>query len=177
MNLDILERAFKVVRDEQAKDRYSETPEKNKAISEVLSLFSKPGYILDIGSCPYSKKILEDAGFAVSTWEYEDGDMHNLNFKDKFDFVLARHVLEHSPFPLYLLMLIHQVLKAGGDAIVVVPNPLGRWVMRHNGHVATLSQETWEKIFILAGFDIIWGSYGTWTKTGEIEFRYLLRKV
>lgn len=176
MNLDLLNEAFQICRLEQAGDRYMETPEKNKALEEAISVFNGKGKLLDIGGCPYSKIILEKQGFEVTQWLFEHGDMHELDAKEQYDQVLARHVLEHSPFPLFLLLLIKQVLKSYGEAVIVVPEPKGRWVLKHNGHASTLMPDTWEKLFGMAGFDIRWGSYGHWTKTGEIEYRYLLRK-
>jgi hypothetical protein len=172
-----IDKALRLVAEEERRSRYAPTLEKIAAIREAASMFTKKGSLLDIGGCEYSVGTLIEIGFhATMTNIHEGHEMHDITGGD-FDCVFMRHTLEHSPFPLYMLLTVHECLKDGGEAVVVVPEPKGDWVMTHDAHVSVLHKETWEKLFRMAGFSITKQEDGTWTKTGETEWRYLLKKT
>jgi SAM-dependent methyltransferase len=51
-----------------------------------------------------------------------DGDIVKATCQHKFDYVIASHVIEHSPNPLKFLADIHKILKPGGLLYLVVPD-------------------------------------------------------
>lgn len=134
--------------------------------------------ILDLGGLPYSKDVLSDMGFNVRIENLKIGcEMHDWEPNRTFDGVFCRHVLEHSPFPLYMLISIHEWLKEGGQAIIVVPKAESDFVFNHPSHVSVLPKEQWLRLFGFAGFDVLVQEDGTWTKEGHVEHRFLLNKV
>jgi SAM-dependent methyltransferase len=71
-----------------------------------------------------------------------------------FDLVWARHVLEHSPIPLFLLQEIRQVLTPGtGKLYIEVPAP--DTACRHTtnvNHFSCFGREGWDGLIDKAGF-------------------------
>lgn len=64
------------------------------------------------------------AEFGLDEGKVQDADMTFLPFEDKeFDLVFARHVLEHSPFPIISLMEWHRVTAEDGYLCLVAPAP------------------------------------------------------
>ncbi len=85
------------------------------------------------------------------------GDMHDLPFfwEENFDLVWARHILEHSPFPMRALCEAHQVLKPGGLLYIEVPAPDTACFHQENGnHFSVLTQSAWTSLLRRAGFGI-----------------------
>ena len=68
--------------------------------------------ILDVGGEEFYHPQLAD--FDVTTANLPGQDMHELAYRGEFDAAIAMHVIEHSPFPLYVLELIHAALKVDG---------------------------------------------------------------
>lgn len=70
-----------------------------------------------------------------------EADMTFLPFQDKsFDLIFARHVLEHSPFPVITLMEWKRVSRAGGFLILIAPTP-EYWTIRGRNHYSVLRKE------------------------------------
>jgi SAM-dependent methyltransferase len=75
----------------------------------------------------------------------------------RYDVLFCRHVLEHSPFPLYTLTEYRRVLKPGGRLYVEVPAP--DTCCRHETnpqHHSVLGKSMWLELFARAGFDLVW---------------------
>jgi predicted SAM-dependent methyltransferase len=90
-------------------------------------------------------------------------DMHEIgDLRDEFvpqkvgelDLVWARHVLEHSPIPLFVLQEIHSILRPGtGKLYVEVPDPATACHHCANvQHFSCFGREGWEGLFDKAGF-------------------------
>lgn len=171
---ELMRKALGLVTSEEAESSYSESESKSEAIRQAIALFSKEtqGTCFDLGSEVYSKRLLKERFDNVYGYNLKDGDMHNYIPAGKSPAIFARHVLEHSPFPLYMLCLLREALK--GEMVVVVPKPETEWVLNHPAHVSVLPKEQWEKLFKLSGFEIKKCIEGTWTKEGHVEYRYLL---
>jgi SAM-dependent methyltransferase len=64
------------------------------------------------------------AEYGLSPEKIREADMTFLPFKDEeFDLIFARHVLEHSPFPIISLMEWRRVAVRGGHLCLVAPAP------------------------------------------------------
>lgn len=85
-------------------------------------------------------------------------DMHDLavleDEDNRFDLVWARHVLEHTPVPLFVLQGIHLILRPGtGKLYVEVPAPDTACLHTTNpNHFSCFSREGWMGLFDKAGF-------------------------
>lgn len=80
-------------------------------------------------------------------------DMHFTSLKDKsFDLVATRHVLEHSPMPLLLLLEMRRIAKK--YALLILPTETERMIWTWTDHYFVLSRSQWEKLFEVAGFKI-----------------------
>lgn len=107
-------------------------------------------------------------------------DMHFTNIPDHdFDMVVARHVLEHSPMPLLLLMEMHRITKR--YALVILPTPTMRMITTWKDHYFVLPKAQWEKLFAIAGFEVVkfkTAKYLEYEKDKwDEEFRWLLKIV
>ena len=83
-------------------------------------------------------------------------DMHDLKFEDdKFDFVYADNVLEHSPKHDVVLKEIYRVLKKGGKLIALVPaDKLGKDIETAPDHVWKVNKRDLQVALLKAGFSV-----------------------
>lgn len=80
-------------------------------------------------------------------------DMTFLPFADRmFDILFARHVLEHSPFPLLTLMEWKRVCKS--YLVLVLPAP-EFWGFRGRNHYSVFPIELWRWLFARSGWSIV----------------------
>lgn len=80
-------------------------------------------------------------------------DMSFLNYPDQsYDILFARHVLEHSPFPILTLMEWRRVAK--NHLLVVVPTP-DYWGIGGRNHYSVYTREQWWNAFSRAGWKVI----------------------
>lgn len=95
----------------------------------VLDVGCSLGYVLEAGR----RLGLESAGLDISKhavdrcrelgFEAETGTLERLPFSDgRFDVVVMKHVLEHTPDPARALEEVRRVLKPGGAVVIAVPN-------------------------------------------------------
>lgn len=130
--------------------------------------------ILDVGGEEFYHEDL--VAHRVTTLNLPDHDMHELQARDAYDAVLAMHVLEHSPFPLYVLALLRRALVPGGWLYVAVPHPSER-ICSGYGHWTVLPPVMWRQLVVAAGFELVWGAMG---KMGQrvdwVEERLLCRR-
>ena len=93
-------------------------------------------------------RICESKGLNV-----RDADMSFLPFEDNtFDLVFARHVLEHSPFPVITLMEWRRVCK--GWLVLVAPSP-DYWGWSGKNHYSVMSQDQLNWLLQRAGWKAI----------------------
>lgn len=91
-------------------------------------------------------------GFAV-----EKMDQSFLDFSEEsFDLVWARHVVEHSIFPLFTLAGFNRVLKEGGVLYLEVPAPDTACHHELNpNHYSMLPKSSWMSLLQRAGFQLV----------------------
>lgn len=89
-------------------------------------------------------------GYAVTQM-----DQSFLDFADaSFDVLWARHVLEHSVFPLFTLAGFNRVLKPGGVLYVEVPAPDTACHHEQNpNHYSMLPRSSWISLLQRTGFE------------------------
>lgn len=89
------------------------------------------------------------------------GDMHNLGTHEipkgnGYSLVWARHVLEHSPAPYYVLHEFKRILKPGGILYVETPAPDTTSHHEFNrNHYSVLGDWAWACLIERAGFEIL----------------------
>lgn len=104
---------------------------------------------------------------------------HHWSEVDYFDLIWARHVLEHSPAPLFALREFSRVLKPGGWLYVEVPMPDTACHHETNkNHYSVLTDSMWQALIQKAGFTLVEGKVWRFvTGAGPDEYRsYLCRK-
>lgn len=84
-----------------------------------------------------------------------------------FDLVFARHVLEHSPFPLLTLMEWNRVSKQ--SVCVILPNP-DTVQDRGKNHYSVMSAVQFTWLANRAGLHVIWEN------SNKFEMRFMLQK-
>lgn len=179
MNLERLKRAIAKSVDLQYRYDFCQSEPKiaaKKRGAEILSSVLPQGAkILDIGGEEFYHKFYAEKGIDVESLNLPD-DMHDMDYFEEYDGILASHILEHSPFPLFVLECMKDALKPKGFALIVVPHISTR-VVEGAGHLSVLPVKNWLKLIKLAGFKIIQEESGAWqTVHGFIEERILCQK-
>ncbi len=147
VNLDFVNEAIEIsVKHQMRHDAMISTTKRE--IKKRASEWVK-GKVLDVGGEGFYKEDFED----VVQLNLPD-DMHKMIYCDEFDGVVAMHVLEHSPFPFYVLLLIKRALKKGGKFYLAVPHPSEFVEKLVNCHYSVLMPNMWHKLLIEAGFKI-----------------------
>jgi len=144
-----------------------------------------PAIVLDVGAGnAIAKEFWENQGFewvGISLGlerneEVQVSDMHLLDYYRDASVIYARHVLEHSPFP--LLALWRWRILAGW-CILVVPSMHNR-AFNNVQHISIFPQLTWERYIRFAGWDIVefehveYNNPPPWPQDGS-EWRWLLK--
>ena len=152
-------------------------------IKSTIYIDSQPeGKVLDVGcgqaflSQPFEQMGLEWNGvaigedvkfakeklgeFGLDQSKVEEADMTFLPFEDKeFDLVFARHVLEHSPFPILTLMEWRRITAKGGHLCLVAPAPHW-WLYRGQNHYSIVPMQLLKW----------WCERAGWTPIHELAF-------
>lgn len=148
-----------------------------RAINSVLpQLGDKQGMrVLDIGCGQgvavkeLAKRGLITLGTGVNQTDLEackaqgldviEADMHDWDhprLDGPWDLVWCRHVLEHSPIPLYVLRMIRERLAVTGLLYVEVPMPGTSCKHETNpNHYSVLTEDAWYHLIGKAGFSVI----------------------
>lgn len=86
-----------------------------------------------------------------------EADQSFLEFPDQsFDLLWCRHVLEHSPFPLFTLSEYFRLVRVGGHVYVEVPAP--DTSARHHenpNHYSVLGVSAWHSLMVRTGFSVV----------------------
>lgn len=84
-------------------------------------------------------------------------DQSFLDFKDEsFDFIWARHVIEHSIFPYFTLAEFARVQRGGGILYLEVPAPETACHHERNpNHYSVLNSGAWESLLERCGFSLL----------------------
>lgn len=132
------------------------SPEKRAAKARAAALVAQAldgGTLLDIGGEDFYAPDFAQHGLSLVARNLPD-DMHDpLPVGAWYDGAVAMHVLEHSPFPLYLLVMLRRVVRTGGVLYVAVPHPRRKW-MEHASHFTTLHPVAWARLLADAGWTI-----------------------
>jgi len=101
-------------------------------------------------------------------------DIHFLELPDNsYDLIFARHIIEHSPIPMYMLFEMKRVSKNFIYMVVPECNWLG---LQPKNHYAIFTPEMWEKLFERVGLKIVEKMIGKYhVHPKGIEYRYLLK--
>jgi len=140
----------------------------------VAALLPAGGSVLDVGAGQgpalewFSKAGFDVTGTTINDDDFkaceklghrvERCDMHDIgeyfNF-ERFDCVWARHVLEHSVAPLFVLHQFAEVLKPGGILYTEMPSPETAAAHETNAnHYSVMGLKMWASLISRAGFDI-----------------------
>ena len=164
-----------------AQDIYPETPSllhseiTSKALVKLEELFPlQPGmHVLDVGCGQgpaleyFSSRKLEYLGITLSEediaecrakgYRVEKMDQSFLTFSNgSKDLVWARHVIEHSIFPLFTLEGFWKVLKPGGMLYLEAPAPETSCHHERNpNHYSVLPKGCWRALLERCGFKIL----------------------
>lgn len=122
----------KTLTDEMIK-RYIE-PMKLQPDARILDIGCGPGYFLDgmrdlgftnlIGSTLSSedRRLCEAKGHIVVQFDMTNLPQQHGFTDESVDFIFARHVLEHSPYPIFTLLEWNRVLKSQGSVYIEIPS-------------------------------------------------------
>jgi 2-polyprenyl-3-methyl-5-hydroxy-6-metoxy-1,4-benzoquinol methylase len=132
------------------------------------------------GFLPYGITCNKDE-FAETPWVgFKDWvayhDMHDIPhvfYGVDFHAVWCRHVLEHSPVPLFALRQIHKRLVKDGYLYVEVPDPdTSCDHVNNKNHYSVFGKRAWEALIRRSGFRIIDGvSISFETEAGDDLYR------
>ena len=166
------------------------------AVNHACSFLKPDSKVVDIGiGTLQAMNVFRDKGhrvFGVSVSEKEiqtakeSGfqcglmDMHDIQeLIADYECVFARHVLEHSPCPLFVLNQIHSILKLDGIVYIEVPMPGTSCLHELNpNHYSVLGKLSWLQLISRAGFEVFsHNSFAPIVGTGPDEYAaFLCRK-
>lgn len=148
-----------------------------KRAAELVSRLARSGQVaLEIGAETNYTHLFESVGVAVEPLNLP-ADMHDLDAVETYDGAIAMHVLEHSPFPLYMLAALHRAVKQGGWLYVAVPHVNKRWA-RDTAHFSVLHPDTWVRLLGHAGWTVVHRESGKLgPKPEKVEERFLCSKA
>jgi len=158
-NIATIEHLLGIVASHEKRMHYMDYPKKIESKQVSIGMFPpEVNKILEIGGDESSGEIFKEKGMDVTQFGLHIGDgqdMHLMEIDHEYDGVYARHVLEHSPFPLLVMYNIHRAVRGGGWVVIVVPQPGSEFVDNWVTHLADMSILQWTRIFSLAGFKVM----------------------
>ena len=88
-------------------------------------------------------------------YDIDQHDISNYFAANSFDAVWARHILEHSVSPLFVMAQLAHVLRPGGWLYVEVPSPDTSGMHEKNpDHYSVMGMSMWQSLIGRAGFTI-----------------------
>lgn len=146
--------------------------EAKRRAADILGAYIISGDVIDLGGESYYKSMFKEKGINLTQVNLPD-DIHDIKAENEYDGALAMHVLEHSPFPMYLLEVIRTAVKPGGYVYIAVPYPRDKW-LKHEGHFTPLHPIAWKKILLDMGFEVCMSEKGPFGSKSD-ESRVLCR--
>lgn len=121
--------------------------------AELVGRLARAGdRALEIGAESGYRPVFEAVGVAIVPLNLPD-DMHAIDAVAAYDGAIAMHVLEHSPFPAYVLAALHRAVRPGGWLYVAVPHVTKRWV-RDPAHFSVLHPDAWARLLAWSGWQV-----------------------
>jgi SAM-dependent methyltransferase len=176
MNAELLERVFERARAVQTRHDGGRIEPLKRAAKRVCTdlinqRLASGARVLDVGGEGFYHADL--VRFQVVVANLPDADMHELDYEGQFEAVIAMHVLEHSPCPLYVLHLLRRALVPGGLLYAAVPRPSPR-ICSGFGHWSVMPAVMWRPLIEAAGFQIESATSGKFgARPDWIEERFL----
>ena len=140
-------------------------PEKRVKVLDVgcadgfaLKMFGEAGYKTYKGVTSRLEDVPDDLWSAGTQFCFQQADMHEIALWPKgiFSLVWARHIVEHSPIPLFLLEALRDQLTPDGFLYVEVPSPsTPSEHFRNANHYSCFGQEGWWSLFHKAGLEVV----------------------
>jgi SAM-dependent methyltransferase len=117
----------------------------------ALDIFKAKGYYATVGITLNNTDV---ATCTAKGHNVQKMDQSFLEFPDNsFDFIWARHVIEHSIFPYFTLTEFGRVLKGGGQLYLEVPAPETSCHHEKNpNHYSVLNKGAWNSLLERSGF-------------------------
>jgi ubiquinone/menaquinone biosynthesis C-methylase UbiE len=112
------------------------------------------------------------ASIGLPPSNFQCGEISNLPFDEKFDFVFSSHCLEHSMDIVATLAEIRRVLREGGHLFMSVP--LG--FDASDEHIFYLGPQEWIALLAAAGFEVVSHSIGT-VFVNAVDVSFLAKKT
>lgn len=152
------------------------SPEKvaaKRRAAELVGMIARPGQVaLEVGAETNYAAMFAELGITVIPQNLP-ADMHALDAEAEYDGAIAMHVLEHSPFPLYVLAMLHRAVRPGGWLYVAVPHVNARWA-RDAAHFSVLHPDNWARLLDVAGWRVLERESGKLgPKPEKVEERFL----
>ena len=126
---------------------------KARAVELIGSVAAQGDKVLEIGAEDNYRPMLEAIGVSVEPVNLP-ADMHDIEATDQFDGAIAMHVLEHSPFPLYVLRVLCRAVRPGGWLYVATPHVTQRWA-QDTAHFSVLHPDAWAYLLRMAGWAVL----------------------
>jgi SAM-dependent methyltransferase len=134
----------------------------------ILDIGCGPGYFLDemknrgytnltgMTLSPGDSDLCRSKGHTVKNYDISFLPQSDGYHDESVDFIFLRHVLEHSPYPIFTLMEYNRVLRQGSMMYIEVPQPdCERKHELNLNHYSILGANQLAALLIRCGFDII----------------------
>lgn len=144
----------------------------------ALSFFAKHGMSpIGITLNDEDVRICREKGFNVLKM-----DQSFLEFEDKtFDFIWARHCMEHSIFPFFTLWQFNRVSKIGAWLYIEVPGPeTGAQHETNLNHYSVLGRSAWVSLIRRSGYELLFTGDLNLDLTAEMKdvyYNFIAKKV
>lgn len=154
-------------------DSFLTTEVVDKMLPGFLAPLPKDARILDLGcGSGYALKKMREAGYSnvegltldnddKEIVEKEGFKVHQVDFnftgwRNEWDAVWMRHVLEHSPFPFFTIYQLNKMIKQGGLLYIEMPHPGTERNLEHwTNHYSIMGSQMYNSLFKRAGFKLL----------------------
>jgi hypothetical protein len=165
--------ALRVAASRQAGTGLKRNAAKEKAkrrAAAIIHTQGGSGEAVDIGGHDWYAPLFAQKGITLERWDLPR-DMHDV--EGKWGGAVAMHTLEHSPFPLQVLIALRSCLPPWGWLYVSAPHPTRKWVL-HEPHFTVLTPDGWQRLARDAGFVCMFRETGKFGSR-SLEERYFFR--
>lgn len=148
---------------------------KQRAAELIAAVSERGDCVMEIGAEGNYRHLLDALGLAVEPVNLPD-DMHEISAVGEYDGAIAMHVLEHSPFPLYVLRALYRAVRPGGWLYAAVPHVTDKWA-RDTAHFSVLHPDAWAYLLDVAGWNVLVRESGKLAKRASaVEERFLCER-